>query len=187
MCVYMHITHQYTNTPIYTNTSKMANFSMIVAIDEEGGIGKDGKIPWNSAEDLKYFSKITRGSIVIMGRNTWESLPQKPLKQRENVIISGTLIGENVYPSLDDALNFYKDDLREIFIIGGQRLYEEGIRRRRRPSLRDGVCQKIYITAFSGKYNCDVFFPIREIEEKYVKVWQDGNRTLFERIGGEGD
>ena len=75
------------------------NFSIIVACTDEGIIGVNNTIPWYIPDDLKYFKTITTGNeknknIVIMGRNTWESLPTqyKPLKDRINIIISNTLI-----------------------------------------------------------------------------------------------
>ena len=68
-------------------------FSIIVAHDEERGIGKNNKIPWYIKEDLQHFKAITLHGVVIMGHKTWESLPKsvRPLPFRENVIISKSL------------------------------------------------------------------------------------------------
>ena len=97
-------------------------FNIIAAIDENNGIGKDGNIPWLSKySDLSYFKKITlncdsssRENVIIMGKNTWNSLPQKPLPNRKNIIISSTLESSsnyNVYTSLDKGL----ESLKEIY------------------------------------------------------------------------
>ena len=67
---------------------------LIWAQDGNGGIGKNGKLPWHVSEDLKNFKKITLNSTVIMGRKTWESLPVKPLPNRENIVLSKTLVAE---------------------------------------------------------------------------------------------
>jgi len=130
-------------------------YSIIVAIDEKNGIGKENTIPWYLPEDLKYFREKTIGkgnNVVIMGRNTWESIPTKfrPLKDRHNIIISKSY---STYHDLDDALNYVKlmENIDEIFIIGGEMLYKEAIKRKE--------CNKLYITRIKGDYNCDKFFP----------------------------
>jgi len=64
--------------------------NLIWAQDENGGIGKQGRLPWHLPEDLKNFKKLTLHHPVIMGRITWEGLPLKPLPQRRNIVISKT-------------------------------------------------------------------------------------------------
>ena len=75
----------------------MVNFSIVVAMDEQQGIGKGGKLPWHIPGDLKYFKNLTtktklpdKKNVVIMGRKTWESLPQnfRPLSKRINVVLT---------------------------------------------------------------------------------------------------
>ena len=65
---------------------------ILVAVSPEGIIGKDNSIPWHYPEDLKRFKKLTLGKTVIMGRNTWESIPEKqrPLPDRRNIVITRT-------------------------------------------------------------------------------------------------
>ncbi len=62
--------------------------TLIVARDRNGAIGKDNTIPWHAPEDLKAFQRETLGGAIIMGRNTWDSLPVKPLKNRLNIVVS---------------------------------------------------------------------------------------------------
>jgi dihydrofolate reductase / thymidylate synthase len=144
---------------------------LIVAIDKNNGIGKDNSIPWYIKEELKYFKHITTHTtrildknIVIMGRNTWESIPDKykPLADRINIIITtnqsyttGNYDHTYIQHSLDKALTFIQDlhyiNLDNIFIIGGERLYKEAINRT--------DCEKLYVTEVYGKYECDRFFP----------------------------
>ena len=60
---------------------------LIWAQDEKGGIGKNGQLPWHIIEDLKNFKLLTKNSTIIMGRKTWDSLPIKPLPERENIVL----------------------------------------------------------------------------------------------------
>ena len=66
----------------------MMQIHLIWAQDENGGIGKEGKLPWHISEDLKNFKKLTLNSTILMGRKTWESLPIRPLPKRRNIVLS---------------------------------------------------------------------------------------------------
>jgi dihydrofolate reductase len=166
----------------------MLNFSIIVACTQNGLIGINGKIPWYLPDDLIHFKKITTNTthldeknIVIMGRKTWESLPEliKPLKNRINIIISTQLKLDNtdvyVKSSLQNAFEFIKNSLQNkyatIFIIGGEQLYKQAI------SEYYSSCEKVYITyvilSQEDKiidYTNAVYFPINQINEKFVVI-----------------
>jgi dihydrofolate reductase/thymidylate synthase len=152
--------------------SVLAPFSIIVAIDNTHGMAKNGEIPWNNEEDMKFFRATTMGrqegkNAVIMGRNTYLSIPDKyrPLAGRRNVIISTTWKQENhpnirVYPSLVDALAGLGASLsqyNDIFIVGGEMLYKEAINNFMY------LCKRIYITRFKTTHSCDQFFPYDRI------------------------
>ena len=78
---------------------------LIWAQDKNGGIGKDGKLPWHISEDLKNFKSLTLHSTIIMGRKTWESLPIKPLPDRNNIVLSKTKkIGSITYKNFQECL-----------------------------------------------------------------------------------
>lgn len=137
-------------------------FSIIAAVDKNFGIGKENKIPWNLPGDLAYFQRVTTGAgknAVIMGRNTWESVPQKhrPLKNRLNIVL--TARGDLQLPtgvlkarSVDEALKLAaQNNTEEIFVIGGAQIYAQ--------ALGHAACQKIYLTKIEGAFNCDAFFP----------------------------
>jgi len=148
-------------------------FSLIVAMDSNGGIGKKGRLPWRLKEEIKYFKKITTGHIVLMGRKTWESIPEKfrPLPNRLNVILSrnhtqdlamhlkksGSAENLLAFGSLEGALtgveNLSNSPFRgkKIFVIGGAKLYSAAI--------LHPDCQKIYLTQIQAAFNCDAFFP----------------------------
>ncbi len=135
---------------------------VIVAIDEKAGISKEGKIPFNSQEDMKYFVKTTKveNSVVIVGRKTFEDFKQ-PLKNRINVVISSTMSkqrddGVMVFTSLKEALDHFRNDEKKfsVFIAGGSRIYSEFLDQH----ITD--CKKIHITRFNKDYGCDNFFPL---------------------------
>ena len=64
----------------------MSEIVLVVAIADNGVIGKDGAIPWHISDDMKRFKALTTGHTVVMGRKTWDSLPRKPLPNRRNVV-----------------------------------------------------------------------------------------------------
>jgi len=151
----------------------MTEYAIIVACTENGGIGKDGKIPWKISEDMKYFQTITtavsdnkRINTVIMGRKTWESLPNGPLTGRINIVISNTLKNEKVngalvMKSLSEAHARLKDNqfIGTIFVIGGEKLYNEAI--------KDYHYTKIYLTNIYKNYDCDTYVDLRNIAIRY--------------------
>jgi dihydrofolate reductase len=125
---------------------------MIVCIDSEYGIGMhSGVIPFRNSADMKNFKKLTIHSIIVMGRNTYESIGH-PLPNRENVIISTTLPstynGLRVFKCIDECLEYFKHDKRSIYIIGGAGLYNECMER--------CIPNRIYVTRVDHNYNCDV-------------------------------
>ena len=110
----------------------MTKLNIIVAISQNGVIGNKNTIPWYLPEDLKQFKAMTMNSVIIMGRNTWESLPKKPLPGRINIVISRTIQsipGVDVYTSLEAALSSVSKSYPEkpMFCIGGETLYKEAL------------------------------------------------------------
>lgn len=107
---------------------------MIAGVSLNGIIGVENKLPWNIPEDMKFFREMTKNSIVIMGRKTFETI-NRPLPNRRNIVISrlanglGTINAEGieVYSSLKEAVDKCAEDERDIWIIGGERLYEAGL------------------------------------------------------------
>jgi dihydrofolate reductase len=139
----------------------MTLLNIIVACDEEYGIGKENNIPWNNKEDLKHFYNCTKGSCVIMGRKTWDSIPNKPLKHRDNIVISRTLISDQckVFDDINKVMD-YIQKYNSVWIIGGSEIYKLFINK----------IDYVYLTIQQGIYNCDTFFPnlldYEEIETK---------------------
>lgn len=144
----------------------MKPFAIITAFDSQYGIGKNGQLAWNLPSDLKHFKEITasvtnpaKKNALIMGRKTWDSLPQKfrPLPGRVNMVLSResniNLPSEVLFSkSLDDALNqLSSPGIENIFVIGGAQIYALAI--------GHSLCQKLYVTHLQGEYGCDTFFP----------------------------
>jgi dihydrofolate reductase len=140
-------------------------FDMVVACDLNRGIGAANKLPWHLPGDMKYFRMLTIGNggsenTVIMGRNTWESIPPKfrPLPERANIVLSRSHdyqlpTGVSLCQTLDDALTIaHNAASKECFIVGGAKVYTEAILRT--------DCRRLYITQVLAKFDCDVFFPI---------------------------
>lgn len=132
----------------------MKRFSVIVAKSGQV-IGNKGTIPWCYSRDLAFFKNMTEGNTIIMGRRTFESLPKKkPLPGRVNIVVtSSECPGVFTARSLDSALLFSSKEYpgREIFIIGGTRLYEE--------ALNHTHCNNLYVTKIFQRYEGDTFFP----------------------------
>lgn len=107
----------------------MAIRGIIVAMTPGRVIGLEGTIPWHYPADLKRFKRLTTGATVIMGRRTWESLPEKnrPLPDRRNVVITSREIeGVETYPSLEEVLGVI-DEGEDVWFIGGEQLYDAAL------------------------------------------------------------
>ena len=147
----------------------MVTLSLVVAHDENHGIGIHNSLPWHLPEDMRYFKTLTchcespdKQNAVIMGRKTWESIPEKfrPLPNRLNIVLSSKPV-ENTestlfFTSLKDAIQ-HCDQLQNdghierVFCIGGANLYAQCIAHER--------CITLYATRIHRSYNCDAFFP----------------------------
>ena len=156
------------------------NYNIIVAICENNGIGYNNSLPWNIKEDLKIFSKLTKGNnnnAIIMGRNTFESLPNNFLPKRDNLILSSSIIidekrEDNIiktFDNIDSIIEFCNSkNYQQVWIIGGQLIYES--------FLRKNIVNKLFITKINKKYLCDKFFYYNE------KEWQLSANEKLENI-----
>lgn len=106
--------------------------SLIVARGIDNVIGLDNRLPWNCSEELKHFKKLTTGKIIVMGRNTWESLPIKPLPNRINIVITSDINkvkgADTVVNSVEraiEAATLFKKHSDEVMFIGGESIYKQ--------------------------------------------------------------
>ena len=150
----------------------MSEIIIIAAVSENNVIGKEGKIPWHIKEDLQRFKRLTLNNPVIMGRKTYESLPAKPLKDRINIVLTRDksfnppdVIVKN---SLEDALEYCRNH-DKVFIIGGQSVFEEGLK----------VADTLELTKVDGSHEGDAFFPEINFDEWILKNKDDKEGYSF--------
>jgi len=130
--------------------------SLIVAVARNGVIGRDGGLAWKISDDLKLFKQVTSGHPVIMGRKTYESIG-KPLPNRVNIVVSrsmedseGVIAARSVEQAILKAKAAAQSlGVDEIFVIGGQALYEKTL----------AAADRIYLTAVDAEVEGDVRFP----------------------------
>lgn len=145
--------------------NKRGLISVIVAIGRGRAIGKDNALLWHIPDDLKRFKALTLGHPVIMGRKTWESLPEKfrPLPSRTNIVITRqaeyAARGATVVNSLEEAraAAARAEGCDEIFIIGGAQLYIQAL----------PYADRLYLTVIEDDKEGDAFFP--EFENAFTK------------------
>jgi dihydrofolate reductase len=137
----------------------------IVCADNNFGIGYNGDLLTHIPADMKFFKDKTMNNIVVMGRKTWESIGEKPLPNRYNIIITSHYNGIHPYvdSTLDDntraifmpieAFYHWHDWLlktgKDMYIIGGGQIYEKLLH----------LCEKIFITRLDKSYHADTYFP----------------------------
>lgn len=138
--------------------------SIICAMDEKRGIGKDGKIPWHIKEDLVRLKRLTKDHVVILGRKTYDSMvfyynrTGRPMPGKLYIVVTHDTgykpARENatIAHSLEEAVSFARSHLakpEEIFIIGGGQIFQQAF----------PLADKLYLTIVEGDHNCDTFFP----------------------------
>jgi dihydrofolate reductase len=165
----------------------------IVAVDKKYGIAKDGKIPWKSKTDIKFFRTQTTGHIIIMGSKTLLSLPNAmPLPNRINIVITRTPEKYTCYPKYSQLDNIFfwdetlvldflknkflikaeqKDEInKKIFVIGGQQIYD----------LLLPFCNSILITKIKSDYDCDLCLPyLKDIETNTTTIYEDDELQIM--------
>lgn len=152
--------------------------SIIAAIGENNELGKNNDLIWHLPNDLKFFKSVTTGKTVLMGRNTFWSLP-KVLPNRTNIVI--TDMDEDypkeviIYNSIEAFLEDYKNTEEEVFIIGGASIYSQFI----------NIADKIYLTEVAA--TCDdaqVYFPQfdKEQYEKDIVGQNEDNGISYKHV-----
>ncbi|MCC6384646.1 MAG: dihydrofolate reductase [Bacteroidia bacterium] len=138
--------------------------SIIVAADQNNGIGKENQLPWHLPADLKRFKNITMGHPILMGRKTFESIG-KPLYGRINIVITRNknflTEGVIVFNSIETALKQFSNE--EVFITGGEEIFRQSMQ----------LADKIYLTRVFATFDTDTFFPeIDETQWEIIKTEQ---------------
>jgi len=128
----------------------MATISIIAAVDQNYGLGKDNRLLCYLPADLKYFKKMTMGKPVIMGRKTFLSIG-KPLTGRQNIVLSqqvDLIEGADVVTSFEQAIA-KSNNAAELMVIGGAEIFSQAL----------PVADQIYLTLIHHTFEADVYFP----------------------------
>lgn len=160
----------------------------IFAIDQEGGMGLDGSMPWpTNHKDMDWFKMHTVGNIVVMGRGTWDAKDMPtPLPRRINwVVTSGTIA-----PSLSGANIWHKNPIqllyrlerenpsKAIWVIGGARLL----------SNLEGIFDRLYVTHLDSAFGCDAKIDFESMSKGYKKIYTnqsfDTEHAIYEKLSG---
>ena len=153
---------------------------IVAAMDEEKAIGKDGEIPWHYSEDLKHFKEKTTGHSVLMGRKTYESLPEdfRPLPGRENIVLTRS------DPNLDESVEivnslaeaYQEAENEKLFIAGGASVYEQTLRE----------ADKMILTHIPGTHDGDTFFPDWNKDNWELISQKEVEGLVFEEFTSKG-
>ncbi len=132
--------------------------AIIAAMDENGIIGKDGKMPWSIPAEMKYFTNTTMGNIVLMGRRTYESLQIKPLPGRINMVLSRdknykvpseVMLFDDLSKAENAAREIAKNENVSLFVIGGRQLFQEYLPK----------ADLLYLSKINARFEGDTKFP----------------------------
>ena len=143
----------------------MSEISIVAAVADNYAIGKGKKLPWHLPADLKHFRELTTGHAVVMGKRTFESLPNGPLPNRRNVVLTSVMsegVNEGYFEadSLEDA--FYLCEKEEkVFIVGGAAVYRQSLE----------IADSLYITWVHHEFSADIYFP-----EVDFSKWEEVSR-----------
>jgi dihydrofolate reductase len=133
---------------------------LILACDPEGGIGYQNRLPWTKIQgDLPRFKRLTDKHPVIMGRNTWDSLPRKPLPNRINIVVTSRPFeheGVTCVDSVIDHTDFY-------WLIGGANLIEQCW----------SYINEVHLTKVYDHYTCDTFIDLLYLESNFVRTYNE--------------
>ncbi len=150
--------------------------NLIVAVDKNWAIGKDNSLLVSIPADMKYFRETTTGKVVVMGRKTLESFPQKqPLKNRVNIVMTtdanykvNDAIVVHSIEELKQELEKY--DEQDIYVIGGESIYRQLL----------PLCKTAYVTKIDHSYEADTYFPNLENEDGWKMVGISDEQTYFD-------
>jgi dihydrofolate reductase len=148
--------------------------SIIAAVARNGVIGKDNQLLWHLPEDMRHFRETTRGKPVIMGRKTWESLPDafRPLPGRNNIVVSRNPAYQPARATLASTLNdaiLKAGGAKEVFVIGGAELYRQAL----------PIADRLYLTEIDQDFEGDASFP--DIEKSN---WEEASREIPHSASG---
>jgi dihydrofolate reductase len=146
----------------------MCKVSIIAAVSDNYVIGKNNRLPWHMPNDLKRFKELTTGNVVLMGKRTFTSLPNGPLPNRKNLVLTSTLtegITKGYFEaiSMEDALELC-ENIDKVFVIGGSVVFKQSMQ----------FADDMYITWVHGEFDGDATFP-----KINPSIWEEVSREDF--------
>jgi dihydrofolate reductase len=138
--------------------------NLILACDPNGGIGYENRLPWNKIQgDLPRFKRLTTGKIIVMGRNTWDSLAQKRLPNRINMVVTSTVSNVEGCPNVITTDADFSTASDHYWLIGGAKLIESYW-----PEI-----DEVHLTKVYDHYTCDTFIDLARLEYSFTKVYSE--------------
>lgn len=153
--------------------------SMIACVGKNLELGKNNDLIWHLPNDLKYFKKVTDGHVVVMGKNTFKSLP-KVLPNRKNIVLTFPDDTEKlpdeleVFHGIEEFLESYKDYQDEVFIIGGASIYKQFLK----------YADNLYLTEVDMESEADVYFPEfdKSLYDKEIVLENSDNNINYKHV-----
>ena len=150
--------------------------NMIVAVDENWAIGNKGELLVHIPNDMKMFRQETTGKVVVLGRKTMETFPQKkPLPNRTNIIlsrnkdykVSDAIVVDSIEALMEELKNYNTED---VYIIGGDSIYK----------LMLPYCDVAHVTYIEHAYEADSYFPNLELDPDWEMTAESDEMTYFD-------
>lgn len=150
--------------------------NLIVAVDKNWGIGHQNQLLVSIPADMKFFRETTTGKVVVMGRKTLESFPQKqPLKNRTNIVlttdktyeVNGAIVLHTIEEVLEELKKYKQED---IYVIGGESIYQQLL----------PYCTKAHLTKIDHAYEADTYFPNLDELSEWTMTGISEEQTYFD-------
>lgn len=137
----------------------MKNLALIAAVGCNNELGLNNKLLWHIPEDLQFYKKMTMGKNIIMGRNTFESMPMSAFKGRKPIVLSSKNIDDYAdvicYNNIDNLLNMIDNSSEDFMVVGGAKVYEEFL----------PYVDFMYLTEIFKSFKADAYFPFVNFNE----------------------
>jgi dihydrofolate reductase len=148
--------------------------ALIAAIGRNGELGKEGKLPWYLPQDLKFFKQVTTGQVVVMGRKTFETLPNQLLDRTIIVLTTQDLVVKSpdvlVFHSVGEVLHYaYLHEVETLYVAGGGEIYKHFL----------PLADSMYLTHVAAEFDADTFLNVNygDWESKSITTPPDGVAT----------
>lgn len=137
----------------------------IIACDSKGGIGYKNRLPWDKIQgDLPRFKYWTQDQVIVMGRNTWDSLPKKPLPNRLNLVVTSQKIDlPHGAIAIDSTEHFVQ--YKSAWLIGGSKLINSAW----------DLIDQIYLTRTIAEYTCDTYIDLVKLQKEFTCISVENN------------